>query len=109
MNKIIITLVAAGLLSTTAAMAQTQVTFSDLDTDVDGELSLTELQVAWPLTQDEFAAADLDVSGSLSADEVVALQSASATTLPGTEQRPVQSFRSDPDVAPGFPDALTEN
>jgi hypothetical protein len=74
--KITLTLAAFGLAGT-AAFAQTQMSFSDIDTDANGELSLTELQTAWPdFAEAEFTGADLDGSGGLSAEEISALQAA---------------------------------
>lgn len=72
MYKIVIAVAALGL-SATAAFAQTS--FTDVDTDANGELSYAELQVAWPnLSQDEFNTADVDASTGLSAGELAALQ-----------------------------------
>jgi len=51
--------------------------FADVDTDGNGELSYTELLVAWPdITQSEFDVADVDLSGGLSANELNSLQPA---------------------------------
>ncbi len=78
MHKIALSLAAFGL-SATAAFAQTPTTFADVDTDASGELSLAELQVAWPdLSQEEFNTADADVSSGLSTTELGALQPAAA-------------------------------
>ena len=66
------------------AVAQTPLTFADVDTDANGELGFVELQVVWPdLTQEEFDAADLDQSGGLNADELNGLQ---PSTLPAPGQ-----------------------
>jgi hypothetical protein len=60
------------------ALAQTPMSFADVDLDASGELSFTELQAVWPdLTEDEFNAADLDANGSLNVDELNALQPSS--------------------------------
>lgn len=57
------------------ALAQTPLTFADVDTDGSGELSFEELIAVWPdLTRDEFMAVDLDMNGSLNVDELNALQ-----------------------------------
>jgi hypothetical protein len=78
MHKIVLGLAALGL-TTGMAFAQTPMTFADVDTDANGELSLAELQVVWPdLTQEEFTAADIDTSGGLSVDELNSLQSSAA-------------------------------
>ena len=65
MKKILITLAAIGL--TSAAFAQVAaVTFTSVDTDTSGGVSLVEAQVAWPdLTQEAFDAADTSKDGSL--------------------------------------------
>ena len=74
MRKFALSLVALGF-STSLVMAQTPTTFADVDADSGGELSLGELQAAWPdLTQGEFDAADADASGELSVAELNALQ-----------------------------------
>lgn len=74
---------ALGLLALTfaaPAMAQTPLTFAEVDTDGSGELSFEELIAVWPdLVQDEFDRADVNMNGSLSADELNALQ---PSTLP---------------------------
>ncbi|GEM_PF-353950 len=81
MKKLALGLMALTFVAT-PALAQTSMTFADVDLDASGELSFAELQAAWPdLTQDEFTAADMDANGSLSADEVAALQ---PTTLPAS-------------------------
>jgi hypothetical protein len=68
---------AALLVSAVPVMAQAPLNFTDVDTDVSGELSFEELQAVWPdLTQDQFMAADLDLNGSLNADELAGLQPA---------------------------------
>lgn len=60
-------------LSTAAVLAQT--TFGDLDADMDGELSLQEVQGYWPnMTSTRFSDADLDGSGALNSDEVSTMQ-----------------------------------
>jgi hypothetical protein len=67
MKKLVVALVALGF--TTAAMAQAT-DFVSIDTDVSGDVSLTEAQVLWPeLTAEGFAAADTDMNGSLSQEE----------------------------------------
>ncbi len=60
-------------LSTAAVLAQTN--FSDLDADLDGELSLQEVQGYWPnMTSSGFRNADLDGSGALNSDEISIMQ-----------------------------------
>jgi len=79
MKKIIVSsLVVLGL--STAAFAQGAATdFATVDTDLNGGVSLTEAQVAWPdLTEEAFTAADTDANGELSAEEYDALVAASA-------------------------------
>lgn len=84
MRKYAIALAAIGLLAG-PAIAQTPLSFADVDTDGNGELSYGELQVVWPdLTQEEFSAADVDLSGGLSSDELNSLQpSAVSVPAPG--------------------------
>ena len=69
MKKIVLTsLFALGLSG--AAMAQAATDFASVDTDVNGGVSLAEVQVAWPdLTEEAFTAADTDGNGELSAEE----------------------------------------
>ena len=100
---------ALGLLALTIvaapALAQTPLTFAEVDVDASGELSFEELQAAWPdLTQDEFMAADLDMNGALSVDELNGLQ---PSTLPApAAAAPVDSMEV-PD-APATPDSLLD-
>lgn len=71
---------AALTFASSAALAQTPMTFAEVDTDANGELSYAELVVVWPdLTEAEFNAADLNMSGGLDPDELNALQ---PSTLP---------------------------
>jgi hypothetical protein len=101
MRKIALTLVVFGL-SATAAFAQTPTSFADVDTDANGELSLAELQVAWPdLGQQEFTTADADASGGLSTIELGALQPAAAPTSNAPALAPTDSL-------PEAPGALTQ-
>lgn len=78
MKKIVLTsLFALGLSG--AAMAQAATDFASVDTDLNGSISLSEAQVAWPdLTPEAFAAADVDANGELSAEEYQALLDANA-------------------------------
>jgi hypothetical protein len=78
MKKIIVSsLVVLGL--STAAFAQAATDFASVDTDLNGSVSLSEAQVAWPdLTEEAFTAADTDANGELSAEEYDALVAASA-------------------------------
>lgn len=76
MKKTIITLTALTFLGATSAAFAQAASFTDLDTDQSGDLTLQEVQVAMPdLTQDQFNAADADGNGTLSQDEFTALQS----------------------------------
>ncbi|MDP1729655.1 MAG: hypothetical protein Q8L54_00450 [Devosia sp.] len=68
MKKLLVSIIALGV--STAAMAQVATDFTSVDTDVSGDISLTEAQVVWPaLTEEAYAAADLDQNGSLSQEE----------------------------------------
>ena len=87
MHKLALSLAVLGL-SAGAAFAQTPTSFTDVDTDANGELSFAELQVVWTdLQQSEFDVADADTSGGLSADELNTLQPAA---LPATPEAPAQ-------------------
>jgi hypothetical protein len=87
MHKLALSLAVLGL-SAGVAFAQTPTSFADVDTDANGELSFTELQLVWAdLQQAEFDAADADTSGGLSADELNTLQPAA---LPATPEAPAQ-------------------
>ncbi|MBE7732732.1 EF-hand domain-containing protein [Devosia faecipullorum] len=84
MRRIVLTL-AALTLGAMPALAQTPLTFAQVDSDANGELSYEELRAVWTdFTEDEFVAADLDASGGLSPDELNALQK-SALPAPGGE------------------------
>ncbi|WEK04309.1 MAG: hypothetical protein P0Y65_19360 [Candidatus Devosia phytovorans] len=98
MKKFALGLAIAGL-TATAALAQTPMSFGDVDTDGNGELSYAELQAVWPdLGQPEFDAADADASGGLNADELNSLQPAAAPAAPAA---PAPA----PDASLGVPDA----
>ena len=85
MRRIALGLFALTLAASTA-MAQTPLTFAEVDLDGNGELSYEELILVWPdLTQEEFDRADTNMSGGLSADELNALQ---PSTLPAPETAP---------------------
>lgn len=74
MHKIALGFAVLGL-SAAGAFAQTPTSFTDVDTDGNGELSFVELQAVWAdLTQQEFDGADADLSGGLSPDELNSLQ-----------------------------------
>lgn len=89
MRKFALALAAVGAFAL-PAVAQTPLTFADVDSDGNGELSFVELQVVWPdLTQEEFDAADADMSGGLSPDELNSLQPAAVSAPPAA-----------PDMAP---------
>ena len=97
MRKIALGLAIAGL-TATAAFAQTPMSFGDVDTDGNGELSYAELQAVWPdIGQPEFDAADADGSGGLSADELNTLQPAAAPAAAPAAPAP--------DAGLGVPDA----
>jgi hypothetical protein len=82
MHKLALSLAVLGL-SAGAAFAQTPTSFTDVDTDANGELSFAELQLVWTdLQQAEFDAADVDTSGGLSADELNSLQPAALPATP---------------------------
>lgn len=82
MHTLALSLTVLGL-SATAAFAQTPTNFADVDTDANGELSFTELQLVWTdLTQPEFDAADADTSGGLTPDELNTLQPSSLPATP---------------------------
>lgn len=52
---------AAMLLASTAVSAQSIADFNQVDSDGDGKVSFSDMQIEWPdLTQDQFDAADLD-------------------------------------------------
>ena len=90
MHKLALSLAVLGL-SAGAAFAQTPTSFTDVDTDANGELSFAELQVVWTdLQQSEFDAADADTSGGLSADELNTLQPAALPATPETPEAPAQ-------------------
>jgi len=75
MKKLIVPIAVLGLM-TGSAFAQDAATtdFATLDTDLNGELSFTEVTVGWPeLTEEQFDAADADMSGGLSVDELSAV------------------------------------
>jgi hypothetical protein len=68
MNKLLLTIAAAGMTLATGAFAQDAAapTFAGADTDTSGGVSLAEAQVVWPdLTQEAFTAADTNADGSL--------------------------------------------
>lgn len=82
--------IAVGLLAltlaTSAALAQTPLTFAEVDLDGNGELSFEELSAVWPdLTLEDFNRADVNMSGGLSPDELNALQ---PSTLPAPAEAP---------------------
>jgi len=74
MHKLVLGLAATAFLAV-PAMAQTPLTFADVDSNGDGRLSYEELQVVWPdLTPEEFSAADIESAGSLTPDQLNTLQ-----------------------------------
>ena len=103
MRKIALGLIAASLMAA-PAMAQTPLTFADVDSDGDGRLSYEELQVVWPdLTPEEFAAADAEGSGSLTADQLNTLQPATVPAPAPAEAVPAPAPM---DAAPAPLDAV---
>lgn len=86
MRKIALGLLAASFIAA-PALAQTPLSFADVDADADGRLSYEELLVVWPdLTAEEFATADVEGAGSLTPEQLNMLQPATvpapAETLP---------------------------
>lgn len=78
MRTLALGLVAATFM-TSAAMAQTPLSFTDVDIDADGRLSFVELQTVWPsLTQEEFNSVDVEGAGSITAEQLALLQQSSA-------------------------------
>ncbi|KQN73771.1 hypothetical protein [Devosia sp. Leaf64] len=85
MRKLALGLLAAGLLAT-PVLAQSALTFADVDTDGDGRLSYEELVVVWPdLTQDDFARADIEGAGSVTPEQLGALQPAAVPAAPAPD------------------------
>ncbi|ODT68309.1 MAG: hypothetical protein ABS75_20985 [Pelagibacterium sp. SCN 63-23] len=85
MHKIALGLVALTL-AATPAFSQAPLSFADVDTDTNGELSFAELQAVWSdIGQEEFDAADRDASGGLDPAELNALQ---PSTLPAPLEAP---------------------
>jgi hypothetical protein len=75
--KTLALVLAASVLTATAALAQDAPVVSDADAN--GTFSLAEVQAAYPAaTQDAFNAADIDASGALSAEELAAAIAANA-------------------------------
>ena len=99
MRKIALGLVAASLFAV-PVMAQTPLTFADVDTNGDGRLSYEELQVVWPdLTPEEFATADIEGAG-LTPEQLGALQPASVPTPAEAVPAPAPMDVAPMDVAP---------
>lgn len=81
MNKLIISVAAAAALAFSPAAfgqaAQTEQSFSSADTDKDGFVSLTELQVLFPdYDQAKYDQLDGDMSGTLTEEEFASLDGA---------------------------------
>jgi hypothetical protein len=75
MKKLVTLSLAAMLLSSTAVLAQDALTFENLDSDGDDQLSYSDLVSAWPdLTQEQFDSADIDNDDFLDATQFEALQ-----------------------------------
>ncbi|MCR6635389.1 hypothetical protein [Devosia sp.] len=112
MRKIALGLVAATLFAA-PVMAQTPLTFADVDVNADGRLSFEELQVVWPdLTPEEFATADIEGAGGLTPEQLNALQPASvpapAEAVPVPLDAPADIPADVPTDAPVTPDALVQ-
>lgn len=81
MNKFIASIAAFGLMTSVAFAQGVPMTFEDVDTNSDGELSYEEILAVWPdLSFEEFEQFDTDLSGGLSPEEVAALQATLTTT-----------------------------
>lgn len=107
MRKIALGLVAASLFAV-PVMAQTPLTFADVDSNGDGRLSYEELQVVWPdLTPEEFAAADVESAGSITPEQLNALQQPvpADAAVPADPTAPVPT-PVDPAAVPPGVDAL---
>ena len=105
MNKTVMTLATLiGLSATGGALAQT-LDFNTLDADVNGEVSMEELQVAIPdINEESFAMLDADADGVLNADEFAALTAgggAPADAAPATTmEAPTNSAPMEAPAAP---------
>lgn len=108
MRKIALGLVAATLFAA-PVMAQTPLTFADVDTNADGRLSYEELQVVWPdLTPEEFATADIEGAGGLTPEQLNALQPASVPVPAEAVPVPLDAPADVPADAPPPADALVQ-
>jgi hypothetical protein len=102
MHKIALGL-AALTFASTAALAQTPITFAQLDVDADGRLTLAELQSVWPdITQEEFAAVDIDGVGSITPAQLDTLQ-ASDLGVTTTGGATLEAGSGEPDFTLGDP------
>ncbi|QYO76723.1 hypothetical protein [Devosia salina] len=110
MNKLTLSLIALTL-AATPALAQTPLTFADVDADASGELSFEELQAVWPdITHDEFMAADLDMNGGLNADELAGLQPSALPAPDATPTpMPMDNGAMQPDAPAGPTTSLTDS
>lgn len=109
MRKLALGLLAAGLLAT-PVLAQTALTFADVDTNGDGRLSYEELQVVWPdLTQEEFDNADVENLGSVTPDQLSALQPAAVPPAPAAVPAPADAVPAPApmDAVPSLPGEST--
>lgn len=71
MKKIVAIAALAAAFAAPAAFAGEKKTFADIDTNADGAITLTELQVVKPdVTAEKFAKYDTDASGGLSEAEM---------------------------------------
>jgi hypothetical protein len=103
--------IALGLFALTLAagpaLAQSPLSFADVDADGDGFLSFVELQAVWPdLTQEEFDRADTDSTGALSPDQLATLQ---PSTMPAPEAAPVPPPAGPVDTLPAPTDSLSDD
>lgn len=104
MRKIALGLVAASFIAA-PALAQTPLSFADVDADGDGRLSYEELLVVWPdLGADEFARADVEGAGGLTPEQLNMLQPASVPAPAETLPAPADSGTE----APATPDSLAD-
>lgn len=102
MRKLALGLVALTFASS-AAIAQTPITFAQVDLDGDGRLSFAELQAVWPdLTEADFAAVDVEGMGSITPAQLDTMQPATLGTST-TDGVPVGAGSGELDLTLGDP------
>lgn len=107
MRKFALGLVALTLASS-AALAQTPITFAQVDLDGDGRLNFAELQAVWPdLTEADFAAVDVEGTGSITPAQLDTLQPSTLGTST-TDGVPVGTGSGEPDFSLGDPNDTGE-